>query len=420
MATPASDHAKLKQAVNACKAHGDNQSEAARTLGISRTTLQSRLREAKTRNITADDDPVYDVADLTDRERIALEDKIRDLQAEIKAIHRSELSEEKVREQVFGLAAVKPNPPSWLINATRGAGVSGVPSVLWSDWHWGEVVRPEQVNHVNEYNLSVAHARLRKLVERTIDLCFNHMTSPKYPGIVVNLGGDMISGEIHEELTETNEAPSMPLLLDLFDKTAWALTQLADRFGRVFVAGAVGNHGRTTHKPRMKNRVYSNYDWLLYSLLERHFKANKDDRMQFLVPAGTDVNYTVYGHRYLLTHGDALGVKGGDGIIGALGPILRGTFKTANAANAMGEPFDTILMGHWHQYIALRGLIVNGSLKGFDEFAKAMRFRPDTPEQALWFTHPEHGITCSWPIRLVEKKRGAQQQDWVSWPKVSA
>jgi hypothetical protein len=419
MATAPLPDALLKQAVNACTAAG-TKSDAARALGIPVTTLRSRLETAKQRGIKADDHPEMDAIALGERERIALQDKIRDLQAEIKAIHRSELSEEKVREQVFGLSGIRPTPPSWLVNPKAGQGMSGVPCALWSDWHWGEVVRPDQVNNVNEYSLSIAHTRLRMLVERTIDLCFNHMTKPKYPGIVVNLGGDMISGEIHEELTETNEAPSMPLLLDLFDKTSWALGQLADKFGRVFVAGAVGNHGRTTHKPRMKNRVYSNYDWLLYSLLERHFKANKDERIQFLVPAGTDVNYSVYGHRYLLTHGDALGVKGGDGIIGALGPILRGTFKTANAANAMGEPFDTILMGHWHQYIALRGLIVNGSLKGFDEFAKAMRFRPDTPEQALWFTHPEHGITCSWPIRLVEKKRQARQEPWASWPKAAA
>lgn len=418
MQKPVPDHL-LQQAVNAYAASG-SKTKAAKSLGIPPQTLRNRLEMALARGLRADTDPTTDAAALSERERIAMQDKIRDLQAEIKAIHRSELSEEKVREQVFGLSGVKASPPSWLVNAKPGSGNSGVPSVLWSDWHWGEVVKPEQVNHVNEYSLGIAHARLRLLVERTIDLCFNHMTSPKYPGIVVNLGGDMISGEIHEELTETNEAPSMPLLLDLFDKTAWALGQLADRFGRVFVAGAVGNHGRTTHKPRMKNRVYSNYDWLLYSLLERHFKANKDDRLQFLVPAGTDVQYSVYGHRYLLTHGDALGVKGGDGIIGALGPILRGTFKTANAASAMGEPFDTILMGHWHQYIALRGLIVNGSLKGFDEFAKAMRFRPDTPEQALWFTHPQHGITCSWPVRVTEKKREAQKQPWASWPKEAA
>jgi hypothetical protein len=35
-----------------------------------------------------------------------------------------------------------------------------------------------------------------------------------------------------------------------------------------------------------------------------------------------DVHYRVYGLRFLLNHGDMLGVKGGDGII--IGPIMRG------------------------------------------------------------------------------------------------
>jgi YNFM family putative membrane transporter len=36
------------------------------------------------------------------------------------------------------------------------------------------------------------------------------------------------------------------------------------------------------------------------------------------------VHYRVYGLRFLLNHGDMLGVKGGDGIIGAIGPMQLG------------------------------------------------------------------------------------------------
>lgn len=408
--------AELIATLDAVNDHGSEQ-KAAISLGMPRSTVQARVQTARARGLKCSADKTPEA--ITQRERIAAQDRIRDLEAQIKTMHRDDLTAERVRESIFGLAKGPAQPPRWLIDPKPGHGITGVPCVLWSDWHWGEVVDPEQVNGINEYNLAIAHQRIRKLVDRTIDLCFNHMTKPRYPGVVVNLGGDMISGEIHEELTETNELPSMPLVLDLFGKLAWALGVMADKFGLVFVPGAVGNHGRTTRKPRMKNRVYSNFDWLLYQMLETHFKAAKDDRIQFLSPTGTDVNYSVFGHRYMLTHGDALGVKGGDGIIGALGPILRGTFKTANAANAINEPFDTILMGHWHQYIALRGLIVNGSLKGYDEFAKAMRFRPDFPEQALWFTHPTHGITCQWPVRLGNLK-DKTDAPWVSFPKRAA
>lgn len=417
------DHAVLKQTVNALAITGGNQVRAAEMLGIARSTLQTRMRAAKLRGVEADDVPSLetDKAALAERDRLAMQDRIRDLETQIKTIHRNELTAENVRRLIFDLSDRAPEPPRWTVKAPKRPSTTGVPSVLWSDWHWGEVVDSNQVNGVNTFDLATAHLRLKRLVERTIDLCFNHMTSPRYPGIVVNLGGDMISGDIHDELTETNELPSMPVLLDLFDKLAWALGVLADAFGRIHVEGVVGNHGRNTHRPRMKNRVYSNFDWLLYSMLEKHFRAAKDDRITFDIPPGTDAYYRVYGHRYLLTHGDALGVKGGDGIIGSLGPILRGDVKVRRQSEAVSQPYDTLLMGHWHQWLPLfPRLCVNGSLKGFDEFAKiALRAPPEEPMQGLWFTHPERGITATWPVKLGEKQ-DAKGLFWVSVPEAAA
>ncbi len=412
----------LKQAVNAVALAGGNKTEAARILKVGRNTLRGRIISALRRGIEADATPSLetDETTLAERDRIGMKDRIRDLETQIKTIHRNELTAENVRTIIFGLSAKAPEPPSWMIAPPRKARVTGIPCALWSDWHWGEVVVADQVNGVNEFNLPIAHERLKHLVERTIDLCLNHMTNPKYPGIVVNLGGDMISGEIHDELTETNELPSIPLVLDLFGKLVWAITEMADKFGRVFVPCVVGNHGRTTFRPRMKNRVYSNFDWLLYSMLESHFKANGDDRVVFDIPHGTDAYYQVYGHRYLLTHGDTLGVRGGDGIIGAIGPIIRGDVKVRTSNAQMGQPYDTLLMGHWHQLLPLfPRLCVNGSLKGYDEFAKtALRASPEEPAQALWFNHPERGITCSWPVKLGPKK-AAKETSWVSVPEAA-
>ena len=47
-----------------------------------------------------------------------------------------------------------------------------------------------------------------------------------------------------------------------------------------------------------------------------------------------------------------------------------------------------VIMGHYHQYISIKGAIVNGSLKGYDEYAMGNRFAFEIPKQALWFTHP--------------------------------
>lgn len=343
-----------------------------------------------------------------------LQDRVRDLSAQLKAVQRDNLTAENVRRSIFGLAEQSPSPPTWLApKPTKTRGAPDVPCLLLSDLHWGEVVDPAQINGVNEYSLAIAQQRLRNVVEKAIYLYQNHVTDHDAPGIVVMLGGDMISGDIHDELSETNELPSMPTLLDLLGCLLWALRRLADAFGRVFVPAVAGNHGRDTVRPRFKRRAYSNFDWLLYNLLEKHFDG--DDRVRFLIPAAADAYFSVNGHRFLLTHGDNLGVQGGDGIIGALGPIMRGTVKTRNSQSAIGQDFDTLVMGHWHQYLPLPRVIVNGSLKGYDEYARLkLRATPEAPIQAMWWVSQTYGIVRQDPI-FADKPKPAATGPWVAW-----
>ena len=385
---------------------------AAKLLGIAPANVQAALKAAEKR-----DRPVSNERKL--EETIAkLETRVRLADAEIGSIKRDNLSAAIIRDEIYGLQAFTPDPPAWLLKLPKGE-TTGVPMTMWSDWHYGETVFPEQVGGANEFNRKIAKARVRRLVEATVNLAVKHMVNPNYPGIVVCLGGDMISGAIHDELRETNDGPVQKSLLEVQELLIWGLREMADRFGKVFVPCVVGNHGRTTLKPRAKNRVYESYEWNLYCQLERHF-AN-DPRIQFLIPGETDAYFTVLGHRFLLTHGDSLGVKGGDGIIGAIGPIARGATKVGRSEAQIGRDFDTLLMGHYHTYIP-RGdaipVLVNGALKGFDEYARLMLRVPySRPSQALWFIHPKYGFTAQWQIYLEDKKQSAHSADWVSWEK---
>ena len=351
---------------------------------------------------------------LAERERVKFVDRIKVLTAQLKEAHRESLSSERIREEIFNLSALPVPIPEWVANSSAVAGAPGVPSTMWSDWHTGERVDRTEVAGVNEFNLEIAERRIKLLVERIVDLCIYHLSSPEYPGIVVNLGGDMISGDdLHDELTQTNEMRTAPTLVWLLGQLIRAIETVAEKFGRVFLPSVVGNHGRMGKKPRSKQRVHTSYEWLLYTMLEQRFAG--DERVRFYIPGETDAHYSVVGHRYLLTHGDALGVKGGDGIIGALGPILRGTVKLHGSEAQIGRDFDTVVMGHWHQYLPLPGVIVNGTLKGYDEYARLfLRARYQPPIQALWWTHPKRGVTFQVPIYL-EDQVTVNQSDWVRW-----
>jgi hypothetical protein len=235
----------------------------------------------------------------------------------------------------------------------------------------------------------------------------------RYPGIVVPLGGDMVSGAIHEELRASNEIPTMPTVLDLVDNLVPAIRTLADTFGAVFLPCVSGNHGRDTMKIYAKGRNHTSFDWLLYQFLARAMAHDK--RITFYIPEAADALYRVYDHRYLLTHGDRLG-SGGDGMIGALGPILRGDHKkrTRNAQVDMG--YETLVIGHWHQRIMLDRVIVNSCLKGYDEFAYSCNFPFEIPSQNLWITNPRYGITYSMPV-YVDPRKNQAATDWISVPK---
>lgn len=399
--------AEIIERLKLVKKHG--RVEAAKFLGISARAMDLTLQDARKRELTAETKLKTDTV-------ASLEAKLRVAERTVAAMQKHNLSVEEIRQKIYGLSELVPNPPSWIEKITAGR-TTGTPVTIWSDFHWGEVVRLEEVAGVNEFNRDIAKQRFKRLVNTTVDLCINHMTKPKYPGIVICLGGDMITGTIHGELADTNDGYTQQCLMEMQDELCSAIEFMADKFGKVFVPSVVGNHGRETQKPRMKGRVYTNYEWNLYCQLERHFRSDK--RVVLHVPGETDAYFRVYDHRFLLTHGDALGVKGGDGIIGAIGPIARGATKVGRSEAQIGRDFDTLLMGHYHTYIP-RGhaapVIVNGSLKGYDEYARlGLRVPYSRPSQALWFMHPDHGITAQWEVFLDGKRKAQHHSQWVSF-----
>lgn len=399
--------ADIDAAVAAVKKFKGNKLHAAKYLGIADSTLRNRLRMAERPSRVSP-------AEVSSPAVLRVQDENKRLRAQILEIQRDNLSAEEVRKSIFKLAEHTAAPPRWLLKSSTASSVTGVPSTIWSDWHLGERVSPAEVNGVNEFNREIAEKRVQRLAERIIDLCVNHMTNPRYPGIVVNLIGDIVSGEIHPELAETNEDEILPIILWAVDIITAAIRLLRTKFHYVFVACAPGNHGRMfDKKPRAKRYVYRNADWLIYCLLERVFRT--DPNVSFSIPSTGECLYQVYDHRYLAVHGDDLGVKGGDGIIGAIGPIMRGEIKVHTSSAHVGRDYDTLLMGHWHQTLWLPRAIVNNTLKGYDEYARRMLRAPATPpSQSLWFTHPKHGITARWEV-LVGDGRKASAAPWCSW-----
>lgn len=286
----------------------------------------------------------------------------------------------------------------------------GFPGTMWSDLHIGEEVTSREMGGLNVFNRDIAWQRMDRLVTGTIKLWRNYAgLRPEYPGVWLNLGGDIISGGIHEELRETNWGTIEEQAVDAGELIIAGLLGMADAFAvhgvdapKIYVPCVVGNHGRHSLKPVAKRHVRENREWGIYKSLQAQLAT--DDRFVFFIPDQPDFHYEVYGHKFMLTHGNQIGARGGDGHIGAVGPITRGSMKTNWAEMQIGMNFDTMIIGHYHAYSprgVLVPVIVNGAFKGFDEYAmNVLRVPYSPPMQAAWMVSPTHGIVNQTAVDL--------------------
>ena len=393
---------ELQRALDASNSHKLT-SEAAKAVGLAETTFRRHVLLAKASGLKP-----------SKKTTISATETIRRLERDLREAQKESADAANIKAIIQGLVNKSEDQsiPTWLQQTKKKHSGPGVPTLFLSDLHWGEKVHPTQIGGVNEYNTQIAHERLRTCVDRAMHLLHILDNDNRYPGIVVILGGDMVSGDIHEELAESNEMHTLPTVLDMEAQIAAAISLLADAYGHVFLPCVTGNHGRNTKKIRAKDRHHTSFDWLLYKLLEKRFQS--DNRITFLIPDGPDAYYKVHNTAYLLTHGDQF--RGGDGMIGALGPIIRGDHKKRSRNGQIDKDYDVLLCGHWHQYIHLTRLIVNGSLKGYDEYAYSSNFGFEPPQQALWVTHPKYGITFRMPV-YVDSQRAVNKTEWVSVPR---
>jgi hypothetical protein len=286
-------------------------------------------------------------------------------------------------------------PPGWLSKQPRSkVKHHGTPYLMLSDLHCDEVVFPEQVLGMNAFNREIAKQRLERTAQNFIRVTQDHWAGVIYDGAVVPLGGDIFSGDIHEELKETNEDTLLGSVDYWIDPLADTLGLIADTFGKVHVPVVPGNHGRTTRKPRAKFRARDNFDWFVGAQLARTFR--NDTRFTFDLSDSADCLIPSYDRKIMLTHGDQ--ANGGQGIGGIWPPLMRLDARKRQRQEAVKQGYDLLIMGHWHTLTFGPSFIVNGSLKGYDEYAFTMNFGFEEPSQAAWLMTPEHGKTWTAPI----------------------
>lgn len=312
-------------------------------------------------------------------------------------------------EQVLDEAAILTPQPDWL-KPSRKKGEpkrSTIVTVL-SDVHAGERIEPDQMNDFNAYNVDIMEYRLARYFEKVVSLARDGYLGPqKRDGIVLAMAGDMVSGDIHDELSQTNDLSVFEAVLWLAPRIVAGLEMWAEYFGNVHMVNAPGNHPRNSRIPRYKGRSVNNADYLLAKIVAGYWgAANRTNPVTFDIPKSIDAFFNVYGLRFSMEHGDELQKNNpGTSEIGSLGPAKRGTLRKMKQARKEGSPFDYLILGHFHQYVpaADQGFIMNGSLKGYDEYARGKHLDPEPPQQAALVVTPEYGCTNAVPIKVSKR-----------------
>lgn len=320
----------------------------------------------------------------------AQEQRIRELEGALRKRRETDVFEERVKAAlVESVQAWKPRyTPRPLRKGEHRA--KHEMALLWSDLHYPEVVSLEETNGINRFDPDVMWSRLDTLRDRIA----SHVDQRKYPVDVLHVWalGDMLSGNIHEELAETNDIPLAEATVNLgLEGARWLESLLELGFREIRFAGVVGNHPRFHKKPRAK-QAFDNADWIAYHTMKLALQRN--EAIGFEIPKATRWPVTLFDrYRVLLWHGD--GVRSTmPGV--PWGGIMRRAQALQNEYTAADQPIDYFCVGHFHQLNDTTAgghtrVYMNGSVKGPDEFTLKAFGSGEPPRQALLTFHPEFG-----------------------------
>jgi hypothetical protein len=267
-----------------------------------------------------------------------------------------------------------------------------VPMILLSDWHFEERVDDFTINGLNHYNLEIAGERWVNCIQRSQKLVHIERQSSDIGQLVLWLGGDFITGYIHEELEESNYLSPVQAIRFAKEKIITAIKFYLQHgnYKKITVVCNYGNHGRTNKKPRIGTSYKNSYEWMMYKDIQDYFADNKT--LDFVVPDGLFAYVNILNHMIRFWHGDT--IKFGGGIGGLTVPLIKAIHRYDGQIHA-----DYNIMGHYHQYWeATKNCTVNGSGIGFNPYAQSIGASPERPTQGFRVVDSKWGMTTKRPV----------------------
>ena len=269
-----------------------------------------------------------------------------------------------------------------------------------TDTHVGDRVVFDQTTGINAYDLDIFNKRLYGWVEQLILLAEYRRNIADVDELVIPMLGDMVSGDIHEELARTNIGNCMEQMMNGAFLIGQAVTKLSRNFKKVRVVAVVGNHGRMTRKIPAKDK-YMDWDHMMYQWVAAFCAEQKN--VEFHIPKNFSTIFNVAGRNVLIMHGDSISGGGSSASFTRMVGMMRG-LQQQNKETEDVQHFDDVMIGHFHRIdeydIGTGSLYVCGTMKGSDEFTTNRLHVSSPPKHMVTYWHPDHGNVSKEIIRL--------------------
>lgn len=263
-----------------------------------------------------------------------------------------------------------------------------------TDSHMGAVQEADEIEQFNEYNPDICDKRNIGFIQSFIDWVLLHRNVYNIRNCRLIYTGDLISGDIHDELRVTNAFPVPEQVVRAAQIHTKQIALLSPYFETVIVDFLTeDNHSRLTKKPQAKEAGINSYGYLIARMMEAYL--GKHENVTFNIHAMNEKVISVLNRNYLITHGHNIKAWMGVPWYG----IERRVAREATARQgiimddvlrAKDVGFNKIVHGHFHTPFNTVLYSCGGSVSGTDAYDHG-NGRHAEPSQSAWMVHPKYG-----------------------------
>jgi len=263
-----------------------------------------------------------------------------------------------------------------------------------SDGHMGAVQEANEIEGINAFNPDICRARQISFIEKFIKWILVKRNMYTINNLTHIVTGDMISGDIHDELRVTNAFPTPVQAVEAGKLLAQQISMVAAYFEKVTVEFIVeDNHGRLTKKPQAKEAGMNTFNYVVGEIAKAYVRDIKNVTFNLYPMYETVIH--VANRQYLICHGH--NVRGWMGVpwygierkVGKESVArMQMIMEDINRAQKIG--FHKYVFGHFHTPIDMDLYSCAGSVSGTDAYDHGAG-RYAKPSQPAWIIHPKNG-----------------------------